>query len=180
MKRENRDKTDRVMVDIETLGTETGSAILSIGAALFDVDGVRETFHRSISLTSCQEAGLSIDAETLQWWLEQDEQAQGVLTGGDDLTRVLSEFGCWYRSHDVDEVWANSPSFDCEMLEHAFDIVGIKTPWEFYEERDFRTLKELHFAADVDQQGVEHDALDDAVYQAQVVAKTLKTTEIES
>jgi len=175
-----RDVTDvdRVMIDIETLGTEPGSAILSIGAAVFDTGGVRETFHRSISLTSCQEAGLSIDAETLQWWLDQDDEAQGVLTGGDDLRRVLSEFGCWYRSQDVDEVWANSPSFDCVMLEHAFDTVGIKTPWEFYEERDFRTLKELPFAADVEQDGVEHDALDDAVYQAQVVAKTLSASEV--
>jgi hypothetical protein len=63
------------------------------------------------------------------------------------------------------------------MLEHAFETVGIDAPWEFYEERDFRTVKELPFAANVARDGVEHDALDDAVYQARVVAQTLAAVE---
>jgi len=163
---------DRVMIDIETLGREPGAAILSLGAVRFDTEGVGETFHRSISLTSCQAAGLSIEAETLEWWLDQDDAAQTVLTGGDDLANVLRGFDAWYG--DADEVWANSPAFDCSILEAAGEAVGVEMPWAFYEERDFRTLKKLPGAADLDQDGTEHHALEDAVHQARIASATLR------
>lgn len=165
------DRLDRVMVDIETLGLEPGAAILSIGAVRFGAGQLGETFEETISLTSCQDAGLSIDADTLEWWLDQDEDAQHVLTGGEPLADVLEAFRTWYIG--ADEIWANSPSFDCEMLECAFDAVGLETPWMFYDERCYRTLQSLPVAPDIDHDGVEHDALDDAEHQAHVAATTL-------
>jgi len=71
------------------------------------------------------------------------------------------------------EVWANSPSFDCEQLEHAGEAVGVSMPWEFYQERDVRTLDALPHSVDLDQQGTEHTALDDALYQARVAGAIL-------
>lgn len=164
-------EVDRVMVDIETIGLDTGSVIASIGAVRFDVDGLGDTFTQSVSIASCQAAGLSIDAETLEWWLTQDDAAREQLTGGDDLEDALFEFSNWY--HGADEIWANSPSFDCEMLEAAYEAVDAEPPWEFYEERDYRTIASLPIAPDIEQDGVEHDALDDATHQARVVAQTL-------
>lgn len=161
----------RVMVDLETLGLDPGAAILSIGAAEFDQDGVGETFYRSISLVSCDDAGLEIDAGTLEWWLGQDDNAREQLTGGDELTEVLHEFTEFYD--DADEIWANAPSFDCEMLSAAYDASKAPVPWEFYEERCFRTLKNLPGAVDIEQDGEEHDALDDAVHQARRASRTL-------
>jgi DNA polymerase III epsilon subunit-like protein len=162
------------MVDIETLGLEVGAAILSIGAVRFDRDGVGDQFYGSISLESCQEARLTIDAETLVWWLDQDQEALEQLTGGQDLHTVLSAFVAWYG--DADEVWANSPSFDCEMLERAGEHVGIEMPWAFQEERDYRTLTSLPGTGEVqvEQDGTEHHALDDAEHQARVAAATLR------
>lgn len=162
---------DRVMVDIETLGLDPGAAILSIGAVKFGTDGIGEEFERNISLESCQEAGLTIDADTLDWWLGQDEDVQHVLTGGESLERVLWEFHDWF---DADEVWANSPAFDCAMLEVAYDAIGDPAPWEYYEQRDVRTLTSLPVAAEVEQLGNEHDALDDAKHQARTVIETLR------
>ena len=164
--------TDRVMVDIETLGLDPGAVIVSIGAARFGAGELGETFYRSVSLESCQEHGLKIDAGTLEWWLGQDETAQLQLTGGDALDEVLRAFADWYG--DADEIWANSPSFDCELLSTAFDRVGIEVPWDFWAERDFRTLKELPCAVETEHDGTEHDALDDAKHQAYVAAATLK------
>lgn len=172
---EYRSRAPRVMVDIETLGLDPGSAILSIGAVRFDAGEIGETFERSISLSSCQEHGLEIDAGTLEWWFEQGDDAQGQLVGGDDLGDVLGAFSDWYG--DADEVWANSPSFDCSLLEIAFDRIGTETPWEFYEERDFRTLKSLPVAEVVTHDGVDHDALDDAMHQAHVASTTLERLE---
>lgn len=163
----------RVMVDIETLGLNPGATIISIGAVEFGPGRLGETFYRSVDLESCQDAGLDIDAGTLDWWIRMDSDTQDQLMGGDDLSTVLSDFSDWLTP--VDEVWANSPSFDCEMLEAAYDAVDIQVPWEYYEERDFRTLKNLPVAADIDQEhdGDEHDALDDAKHQAWIAAAAL-------
>jgi len=171
--------TDRVMVDIETLGLDPGAAILSIGAVRFDGYGTGAEFEASISLESCQEHGLEIDAGTLEWWLSQDDEVAGVLSGGDDIDDALAEFAGFLV--DVDEVWANSPSFDCAMLSAAFDAVDMETPWEFYQERDVRTVKNLPGAPDVGMEDgeSEHDALDDARQQARLVGEMLRQLEVE-
>jgi hypothetical protein len=169
------DAPRRVMIDIETVGLERGAAIVEIGAVQFTPDAVTgETFHRSVSLTSCQEAGLHIDADTVEWWLgDQPELASEVLVGGVDLADALIAFVDWCNDIEPHEVWANSPSFDCEMLEHAGEQVGVSMPWEFYQERDVRTLDSLPHGVDIEQQGVEHTALDDAIYQARVASAIL-------
>jgi len=112
----------RLMVDIETLGTEPGCAICSIGAVVFDTGGL-----------------------------------------GD---REYGESG-------ADEIWANAPSFDCEILADAYDRVDIAKPWDYWDERCYRTLKSLPGAVDIDRQGDHHDALDDAAHQARVASATL-------
>lgn len=164
--------TKRVMVDIETLGLEPGSAILSIGAVTFTPDGLGHEYYNEISLESCQDEGLELDANTLEWWLDQDDDVTGVLTGGDSLGYILSEFADWFP--EGAQVWANSPAFDCAHLESAFDAVGLTEPWEYYDTRDVRTLREeIPTAPEVEQEGNEHDALDDARHQARIVSETL-------
>lgn len=65
-----------IMIDLETMGTRPGSAILSIGACSFDPNWLggsdsdhepgeaRRTFYQNITLASCLDAGLTIDAAT--------------------------------------------------------------------------------------------------------------------
>jgi DNA polymerase III epsilon subunit-like protein len=165
------------MVDIETLGIEPGAVILSLGAVRFDDAEILDEFERNISLESCQEVGMEIDADTLEWWLGQDGDVQHVLTGGKPLDQVLYEFNDWYG--DADEIWAFSPSFDCAHLADAYDRVGRSEPWSYRDERDCRTLVELPGAVDLEQHGNEHDALDDAKYQARTVMATLNVLEEE-
>jgi len=168
------DTTTRVMIDIETLGIEPGAAILSIGACTFDRDGVGETVHVSVDLESCQERGLTIDADTLQWWLGQDEPARDALTGGVPLATALSELRDFLDTNDYDELWANSPKFDMTHLEAAYDALGWTIPWEFFRLRDVRTVQSLPGAVELEHDGTAHDALDDAVHQARGVAATLR------
>jgi len=165
--------TTRVMLDIETLGIDPGAAILSIGAVTFDADGPTDrTFHESVDVESCQTYGLEIDAGTLTWWLAQDDAARAVLDGGDDLSEVLKALTAWWP--DDAEVWANSPAFDCSHLESAYAAVGLEPPWQYYETRDCRTLLNLPVAPALEQEGVEHHALDDAKHQARAVGETLR------
>ena len=167
----------RVMVDVETLGTEPGAALLSVGAVVFDRDGVADgpdaEFHVSVDLESCQDHGLEIDASTLMWWLQQPATAREVLQGGTALPDALYEFTTWYRRQNVDELWANSPIFDVSILDRACARVDATAPWSFWELRDYRTLSAVSLAPDLDQEGTEHDALADARHQARVAAATL-------
>jgi hypothetical protein len=165
--------SDRLMLDIETLGTEPGCAILSIGAVAFDLEGTGDTFSRSIDLESCQDAGLDIDAETLEWWLGQNDDVREVLTGGDDLETVLRDFATFYDQVDPDEIWANAPTFDCEILEAAYQRQNFPVPGSYWDERCYRTLKNLPGAVDIEREGDHDDALDDAIYQARRASATL-------
>lgn len=161
---------NRVMVDIETLGLDRDSAILSIGAVRFDENELGEEFHVLIDQRSCQEAGLSVDLETLDWHLLQGTFQGRELTDGRGLEWALQAFVDWYGYADT--IWANSPSFDCEALEYAGDLVGVEMPWHFSDERDVRTVKNLSCAVEPEFDGTEHHALDDAKHQARTVIMT--------
>ena len=165
----------RVMIDIETLGIDPGAAILSIGAVKFDRDGLGEEFECIVDLESCQEAGLAIDANTLNWWLSQDAEVQHILTGGIELRKALVRLSEFYGN--AQEVWAFSPSFDCTHLEYAYDALNIKPPWTYKEKRDCRTLASLDQWPDREQAGDEHNALHDAVYQAECTIEFLNRVE---
>lgn len=160
------------MVDVETLGLEPGCVVLSIGAVEFDTDGIGDTFYCEIDRESARAVGLEEDEGTLDWWENRDEDVQDVLTGGDALAEVLVSFRRWYNAHSFDEVWANSPSFDCEVLEAAFDAVGLDAPWTHKDERDVRTIRNLPCSVSVEMEGDAHDALDDARWQAREVGQT--------
>lgn len=178
-------KIDRVMVDIETFGTSPGAAVVAIGAAKFNADQlnrstppgktpyeiIEETYERSISTTSCEEAGLTLDGDTVEFWLNQDDEAQETIIGGDDLEAVLSDFSDWFGN--ADEIWANDPTFDCVLLSAAYDAVGVEKPWDYSQRRCYRTIKELGEKPNIDQDGTKHSAVDDAVYQARVAAELL-------
>lgn len=170
--KDEQDGHSRVMVDIETLGLEPGCAILSIGAVEFGPHGLGEEFYQNVDLPSCQEAGLTIDAGTLDWWLGQDADAQHVLTGGMRLSKALWQLSSFYR--DADEIWAYSPSFDCEILKAGYEATDMTPAWTYQEERCARTIANLDIAPELDRDGTEHDALDDAKHQARVVSSVLE------
>jgi hypothetical protein len=63
-----------VMVDIETLGTEPGCVVLSIGAVAFDKEmGFVEDFYEVINTVDSFSEGLTYDNDTLAWWKKQPE-----------------------------------------------------------------------------------------------------------
>jgi DNA polymerase III epsilon subunit-like protein len=162
----------RIMVDIETLGTEPGAVIVSIGAVEFGPEGVRDETYVVVRKESCTNAGLEIDEETVEWWEDRSDEAREALSGGVELIVALEHLAEFVDG--ADEVWANSPSFDCRILEHAYDLAEMELPWSFWQERDYRTLQNLPVAVDVEQEGEPHHALDDARYQAESAAATLR------
>jgi hypothetical protein len=166
---------DRVMVDIETLGRDPGSVVLSIGAVQFDETGLGPEFYRSVSREDCERLGLSVDEETVSWWEDQPEAAQEVLEGGDELQDVLRSLSFFYSGSS--EIWAKSPAFDVAILDEAYSRVGMESPWQFWETRDVRTIEALPVAPEVEDDGVDHHALDDAKQQARSISRALEVLE---
>lgn len=162
---------EKIMLDLETLGVNPGCVILSVGAVRFDNSGILNEFHAHIDLESACSAGLVIEPSTVMWWLKQSEAARNNLTQSDreGLCDVLGRFSDWVGDAKV-EIWANGASFDFAILKSTCEAVGMSVPWQFWNERCFRTLKNLVskeiYAALSVQPTVAHDALADARAQA--------------
>lgn len=157
------------MVDLETLGNNSHSVILSIGAVSFDDTGIGEEFYVNVDPQSCVNHGLQIDVSTVMWWMKQSDDARKALYKSDTaiLVDALTEFTLFMRRNDAAYVWGNGATFDNVILSNAYKVVGLDTPWKFYNDRCYRTLKNLfptvEQPADI---GTAHNALDDARWQA--------------
>ncbi len=166
-----------VMVDLETLGTEPFTPILSIGACRFNMesemlpfaDPENDLFYQAVTLESCLEAGLRPSASTVLWWMQQGKDAQQVFSDPNAvaLPQALDAFTDWLDSRP-DEMWGNSARFDFGLLSSAYRACGKVVPWDFRRERCYHTMKALPTAGAVriEREGVHHNALDDAVSQA--------------
>jgi len=161
------------MIDLETLGTKPGSAILTIGAVKFDEDEIRDEFYQNVDLDSCTEVGLEVDGSTFEWWLQQTDEAQQEITGGVPLEDPLRRFSVFYE--DCDQIWAKPPTMDVAVLEYAYGAVGLEVPWEYNGVRDLYTAREFCSVDREDFDGEPHVAVDDARYQAREVQKILRT-----
>ena len=183
---------ENVMIDIETLGTKPYSVLLSLAGVEFDLESgeTGRTFYQNISIQSCLDHNLVIEEQTLLWWLKQDKQAQETLINPtpkrDTLDNVLYKFYGWLINIKQQDkplyMWGNSNRFDLGLLSNAMERVGIeKMPWNFYDERDVRTL--VHFNPQIKKdmvfEGVKHSALDDCYHQIKYcseIYRSLKTT----
>jgi hypothetical protein len=168
-----------LMVDLETLSTEINAAILSIGAIVFNPldDGVEDcpTFYQTIAIESNEREGRHISGSTVVWWLRQSEEARAALvTDTLPLHGALMRFQQWMIQYRPIHCWANSPSFDCAILKHAFGQHNVHWPFAYWAERDLRTLKDAAYPNGDSPKvtyGTAHGALDDAIKQAILVQK---------
>jgi hypothetical protein len=169
-----------VMVDLETLGTRPGCIVLSIGAVEFDERGIGREFYAEILQDSSRLYGLHADPSTLGWWRKQNDAARAVLTRteneGDKLPAALQKFSDW--CHEITNtnnlaVWGDGASFDNPILVECYRVTGLYPPWRFWNDRCYRTLKNLGLMAPVVREGTYHHALDDARVQARHASKIL-------
>lgn len=163
-----------VMLDLETMGTSPGSAIMSIGAVEFDVKkGLGKEFYSVVSLQSCLDVGLRIDASTLMWWLQQSDEARQALS--DQPAQLAQALMSFVEYLDVNcKVWAHGAAFDGPILTAAYKACGITEPYSYRNLRDTRTIYDLAGIRPSNSVGTYHNALDDAKTQALDVIKAFK------
>lgn len=159
-----------ISIDLETLGRRPGCKILSIGAVVFTREGLGKEFY--LPLTTHDQEGLHEDPETVRWWQRQTPEARKVF---DDPAKKhfvagLCEFDAWVREQGFKRsilIWGNGADFDNAILQVAFDVAGVALPWEYWNNRCYRTLKNLPGAPKLaKREGTYHNALDDAKTQA--------------
>lgn len=184
-----------IMLDLETWGKRPGCDIRSIGAVVFDpefgtVDHtdkydpefgciIHNTFYVA-TYSAWRHYPLTRDPETVKWWSEQSEAAQGAFDNPVELREALGQFATWftdfdngnYASRDI-KLWANDPHFDVSILQAAYHAVGLDEPWHYRAPRSMKTVTDLAGLTrdDYCDYGDEHNALHDAIAQAMTVCK---------
>lgn len=174
-----------IMLDLETLGLKHDAAILSIGAVAFSKCGISDEFYCVVNMSSCIAVGLSIDSETIEWWMKQSDEARSVFNDerAVALPMALNAFSEWIGrigngKEDV-RMWGNGASFDNVILSNAYAACGMKKPWSFRNDMCYRTLKNMHpYVESGDRTGVYHNALDDARYQARHCIKLISRASV--
>mgnify|MGYP003109277607 CR=1 FL=1 len=169
-----------VMIDLETMGTKPGSAIIAIGAVAFDKHGIVGDFYQVIDLRLTVAAGLTIDPDTVLWWMKQSDAARAEFERpGDSLYNALHLFKEFYHKMEGKELWGNGSDFDNVLLASAYHAVEFVPLWKFWDNRCYRTLKNLYPTVKHERTGTHHNALEDARYQAEHLLKIVEVKGIE-
>jgi len=72
--------------------------------------------------------------------------------------------------HDI--IWANGPTYDMNILEHAYKSYGKSLPWRYYKIRDARTIYSLY--PDLPKPPTSHHALEDCRRQIDMLQQTFR------
>ncbi len=171
----NDTKLTHIMVDLETLGTRPGSAIFSIGAIKFKDNKIIGEFLGNPSLESNIDNGLTLDPHTIRWWMAQDDKARSQFENATgELKGVLKDFSTWAGPAKNLAMWGCGSDFDNALLAEAYKRCEMQVPWNFWNGRCYRTIKEMFPDIEPTFVGVKHNALDDAMAQAHHLIKIFK------
>lgn len=166
------------MIDLEGLATGPDTTILTIAAQAFDPFGsgyYDRHYYARVTLES--QENRSIDNGTIEWWATQPEHAREEAFGEQDripLDQALDELGrlIWHSKM----IWAQGPTFDCTILEHAYKSYHKALPWKYYQVRDSRTVFSLWPELPIPP--TSHHALEDCRRQIGMLQETLKYLKI--
>lgn len=160
-----------IMIDLETLNTTPASLILSIGAVIFDENGITDRFYIVPNHQQQTDAGRTISIDTLKWWMKQSPEAQAVFTAEQtSVEEVITQLHSFLSKADRGtKMWSNGANFDCVIIDDLFRMYGVENPIKFYNQRCFRTYcEEVGFSYKTNRErSPSHNALEDAVQQAE-------------
>ena len=162
------------MIDLEGLATGPDTTILTIAAQAFDPFGegyYDQHYYARVTLES--QENRVIDDGTIAWWATQPEHAREEAFGEQDripLDQALDELGklIWHSKM----IWSQGPTYDMNILEHAYKSYGKALPWKYYQVRDSRTVFSLW--PELPKPPTSHHALEDCRRQIGMLQTTLK------
>jgi len=164
-----------IMVDLETMGKGSMAAIIAIGAVKFNSKGLGQEFYAIVNLESSVKNGMVIEPDTVMWWMKQSDEARSEFAKGTEtLFSALQGFAKFVGDRHSVKVWGNGASFDNVILDNAYQLNNLDTPWMFWNNMCYRTIKNLLGGSiKMERTGDHHNALDDAKSQAEHLIRML-------
>ena len=167
------------MIDLEGLATGPDTTILTIAAQAFDPFGdgyYDQHYYARVTLES--QENRAIDDGTIAWWATQPEHAREEAFDEQDripLDQALDELGrlIWHSTL----IWSQGPTYDMNILEHAYKSYGKALPWKYYMVRDSRTVFSLWPEQPIPP--TSHHALEDCRRQIGMLQNTLKYLKVK-
>lgn len=186
---EIKNKKDiHVMLDLETLGKADDSSIFQIGALSFELEtgNVLETFKMSGDIEKYE--NLVVDGSTIKWWLKTDKNllADILLSGTETEEGLFSQLYYWLVKQSQENnmsdvfIWGNGNMFDNVKVKYQMNRL-LDTGYPIYYRNDLDVRSVVYYAkrkvgiseeelkALVPVVGTKHDALDDCVFQANLM-----------
>lgn len=173
---------NHLMIDLETMGNKPNAPIVAIGAVLFEpsTGEIGPQYSATVLLASEMNLGAQPDPDTIMWWLRQSSAARSAISTEQKNIHVALHELTIFMNENADgtpyQVWGNGPSLDNVVLRAAYQRIGHPAFWPFYQDRCVRTIVELGRQLGIDPKstlpftGDRHNALADAIHQAQYVS----------
>ena len=167
-----------IMLDLETLSTQSDAVILTMGAIKFDPFTQTPStgdFYLRINVDEQAALGRHIDDGTINWWGTQPADVRDEALSDenrvtlDDFTNQLNKFLV-----GAGDIWCQGPVFDIVILESLYKQLGKPVPWQYWQIRDSRTLFGVHGDPRVKGKAGLHNALEDCKSQAGAVQQVYK------
>jgi DNA polymerase III epsilon subunit-like protein len=171
---------NNIMLDFETLGNTPSTAVMSLGAVVFDQNKILAEKYWLFDMNGQIKNGRTVKVDTLIWWMSQGDSAKTVFKQSQEhgilIRDFLPQFVEFLKPFSNLRVWGNGANFDVSIIENIFDTASMKTPWLFYNTRCYRTMKSCFGIEKGGQfKGTKHNALDDARNQANYLLEYWKT-----
>lgn len=178
------------MIDLETMGTGAHAPIVAIGAVVFDECDTARLIERSkkaldvvdlfgeknclYQIIKPESNVRKADMGTVIWWLRQSEEARAIFSKDQqerhacELTGALGVLSFFIKALGAGvQVWGNGVDFDNVILATAYRDFCIELPWSHWDNRCFRTIKNIVSVKPFKPAWqVAHNAIDDAGAQA--------------
>jgi hypothetical protein len=168
-----------LMIDIEGLGTGPETTILTIAAQEFNPlvrDQYGRQYYVRVDLES--QEGRSIEQGTIDWWAQQPAVVRDEAFAEDGRVTLREALeGLYKLIWQSNRIWAQGPTYDMNILEHAYKSLNIPLPWKYYSVRDSRTLFSL--VPQLTSYPASHHALEDCRRQIMLLWDALEYLKIK-
>lgn len=177
------------MVDIETLGNNSNSPIVTIAIQEFDPSEGLCSPGTSRYIFVKPNPDAEMDYSTIEWWLGQEETPRRhvieAIKAGQTETAALHELSRFIRDicpniRNV-RLWGNGATFDNVILDNAYRRNNISPPWNYSGHRCYRTMVNLlSEKIKLTRTGNHHCATDDVAYQLDVLREVMKKKKLKN
>ena len=161
-----------LMIDLEGLATGPDTTILTIAAQAFDPLGYGlfdQHYYTRVTLES--QENRRIEQGTIDWWATQKEAQAEAFAEEDRIPLDQALDGLARLIWHSKRIWAQGPTYDMNILEHAYKSYHKPLPWKYYMVRDSRTVFSLW--PDQPIPPTSHHALEDCRRQIGMLQRTL-------